>query len=276
MSPSLLHRRVIRQAQPPGSTDCCAIAVIAKASSPGNSKSRLAPPLTFEQAADLNTAFLRDSAGNVSCAAAQANIAGYLAFGPPSAVRFFEQLVSGGIGLIEAWLPEFGDSLFETAETLLDLGYGAGCLLNSDSPTLPTAVLTEAAQVLQRPGERIVIGPSLDGGYYLLGMKRPYQRLFEDIEWSTPRVLRQTLERAEELQLETVTLPIWYDVDDAQALRLLARETLLSVQFSEAIRSYEAPHTTAFLTLQSETDALPDLTQLPETPTVPPPNEFGP
>jgi uncharacterized protein len=275
MAPSLLHRRLIRQAQPPGSADCCAIAVIAKASSPGNSKSRLAPPLTFEQAADLNTAFVRDSAGNVSRAAALANIACYLAFGPPSAVTFFEQLVPGGVGLIEAWLPKFGDSLFETAETLLDLGYGAGCLLNSDSPTLPTAVLTEAAEVLQRPGERIVIGPSLDGGYYLLGMKRPYRRLFEDIEWSTPRVLRQTLERAEELQLETVTLPIWYDVDDARSLRLLARETLLSVQFSDAIRSYEAPHTSAFLTRHWGTDALLDLTQLPETPTVPLPNEFG-
>lgn len=239
---------------------------MAKASSPGKTKTRLAPPLTLEQAADLNTAFVRDIVGNVSCAAAQANIACYMAFGPPRAVVFFEEHSSADIGLIEAWLPGFGDTLFETAKTLLDLGYGAGCLLNSDSPTLPTSVLVEAAQALQRPGERLVIGPSLDGGYYLLGMKQPYRRLFEGIEWSTSKVLQQTLERAAELQLETVTLPSWYDVDDAQSLRLLARETLLGIQFSNAMRSYEAPLTTALLGREPGARAWLDLAQLSETP----------
>lgn len=262
----ILHPRVIRQAKQKGSSDCCAIAVMAKASHPGKTKTRLAPPLSLEQAAELNTAFVRDIADNVLSAATQANIACYMAFGPPGAATFFAEHVSTDIGLIEAWLPDFSDSLFQTAKTLLDLGYGASCLLNSDSPTLPTSVLADAVRTLQRPAERIVIGPSLDGGYYLLGMKRPHLRLFEDIAWSTPEVLRTTLERAAELQLETVTLPCWYDVDDAQSLRLLARETLWGVRFSDEIRSYGAPHTTALLRRERRAGALPDLSQLLETP----------
>ena len=69
-------------------------------------------------------------------------------------------------------------------------------MLNSDSPTLPTALLVETAEVLARPGDRAVLGPSTDGGYYLLGIKQAHRRLFDDIDWSTERVARQTLERA--------------------------------------------------------------------------------
>ena len=98
------------------------------------------------------------------------------------------------------------------------------CLLNSDSPTLPTAYLMAAATALAAPGDRIVLGPSTDGGYYLLGLKRPHRRLFEDVDWSTERVSAQTLARAEELGLAVHQLPSWYDVDDLHALRLLVGE----------------------------------------------------
>ena len=87
-------------------------------------------------------------------------------------------------------------------------------MLNSDSPTLPTALLSETAEALARPGDRAVLGPSSDGGYYLLGLKTAHRRLFEDIAWSTERVAEQTLERAREIGLEVYRLPVWYDVDD--------------------------------------------------------------
>ena len=127
------------------------------------------------------------------------------------------------------------------------MGYGAACVLNSDSPTLPTAVLVDATKALLRAGERIVLGPSTDGGYYLLGMKSCHRRLFEDIDWSTPRVADQTLLRAREVGLETELLPAWYDVDDAETLRTLCAETLQGQMFSAQHRSFAAPHSTALL-----------------------------
>src|SRR5271156_3720228 len=87
----------------------CGIAFMAKASAPGRTKTRLVPPLTFEEAADLNTAFLQDVANNVLLAsrnvAPEAGIAGYAAFGPPGSEDFFQRTLPPSIGLIEAWLP---------------------------------------------------------------------------------------------------------------------------------------------------------------------------
>src|SRR5580658_10412535 len=119
----------------------CGIAFMAKASAPGRAKTRLVPPLTFEEAAALNTAFLQDVADNVLLAARDAEIAGYAAFGPPGSEDFFHRILPPAIGLIEAWLPNFGDCLLRTIEQILDNGHGAAVVLNSDSPTLPTAFL---------------------------------------------------------------------------------------------------------------------------------------
>jgi glycosyltransferase A (GT-A) superfamily protein (DUF2064 family) len=107
---------------------------------------------------------------------------------------------------------------------LFERGHASACVVNSDSPTLPTACLIEAAEVLARPGDRAVLGPSTDGGYYLLGLKRMHRRLFEDITWSTDVVAEQTLARAAEIGLDVHVLPIWYDVDDAASIKRLLRD----------------------------------------------------
>jgi len=202
----------------------CGIAVMAKASAPGRTKTRLVPPLTFEEAAALNTAFLKDIADNLSFAARHAPIAGYAAYAPPGSEGFFYRVLPAAIGLIDAWLPHFGDCLLRTVQEIFARGHGSAVVLNSDSPTLPTAFLVETADVLARPGERAVLGPSSDGGYYLLGLKTAHRRLFDDIAWSTERVTAQTLERAREIGLDVHMLPVWYDVDDSEGLRRLAGE----------------------------------------------------
>jgi len=209
-------------------TAACGIAFMAKASAPGRAKTRLVPPLTFDEAAALNTAFLCDVADNVLLAARygaqHGGIAGYAAFGPTGAEDFFRRTLPGAIGLIGAWLPDFGACLFHTIREVLARGHGSAVVLNSDSPTLPTALLIETAAALAQPGDRAVLGPSIDGGYYLLGLKAPHRRMFEDIAWSTARVAAQTLERAREIDLEVHTLPVWYDVDDVDGLRRLHAE----------------------------------------------------
>jgi len=215
----------------PRSDAHCAIAVMAKASIPGGAKTRLTPPLTDEEAAGLNTSFLRDIADNLVGASALANIVPYMAFAPAGSAAFFCEILPAGIGLLETVAPNLGDCLFQAATKLLDAGHDAVCLLNSDSPTLPTAYLIAAATVLAAPGDRIVLGPSTDGGYYLIGLKRPHRRLFEDIDWSTERVSVQTLARARELGLAVHQLPSWYDVDDLDALRLLMGELFYDRRF---------------------------------------------
>jgi rSAM/selenodomain-associated transferase 1 len=202
----------------------CAIAVMAKASIPGRAKTRLTPPLGAEEAAGINTSFLRDIADNLIAASALANIRPFMAYAPAGSAGFFRGILPESVSLLETVAPCFGDCLLHAAHSLLDAGHGSVCLLNADSPTLPTAYLTAAATALAAPGDRIVLGPSTDGGYYLLGLKQPHRRLFEDIDWSTERVCAQTLARARELGLQVHQLPSWYDVDDRDALLILMGE----------------------------------------------------
>ena len=197
----------------------CAIAVMAKASKAGRTKTRLAPPLSLEEAARLNTAFLSDIAGNLIAAAAAASIAGYFATAPSGEDAFFDDLPA--IGRFDASLPGFGACLHHAIAVMFERGHRSACVLNADSPTLPGSILIEAARHLEGGGDRVVLGPSEDGGYYLLGMTRPHPRLFEDIAWSTERVAEQTLDRAAEIGVRVHLLPRWYDVDEAETLHRL-------------------------------------------------------
>ena len=201
----------------------CGIAVMAKASKAGRTKTRLGAVVGLEQAALLNTAFLNDIAENLTAACTISPIAGYVAFGPPEEIGFFDFLPEN-IARFVAWEPTFGETLKAAIRHIFAAGHDAACVLNADSPTLPPSVLAEAARALAEPGDRIVLGPSNDGGYYLLGMKAMHGDLFEDITWSTEHVTRQTLQRAAELRLDVHLLPQWYDVDDALSFEILRAE----------------------------------------------------
>jgi rSAM/selenodomain-associated transferase 1 len=224
----------------------CAIGVMAKAPQPGRAKTRLCPPLRPAQAAELSAAFLRDITENIALASRAAPIDGYLAYAPAGNECWFAGHLAEGTALVLADgsppMPHdvqgFGRCLLHAAQALFATGFGAVCLVNSDSPTLPTAVLIQAARALLAPGERIVLGPAEDGGYYLLGMQRPHAHLFAGIAWSTSSVAAATHARAAALGLDVVTLPAWYDVDDAASLgRLLAG----------ADDGYAAPATNAWI-----------------------------
>jgi len=213
-----------------GDRRSCGIAVMAKASIPGRTKTRLTPPLTAIEAAACNTAFLKDVSANLLAASGHAAIHGYMAYGPPGSQQFFVDNLPRAIGMIESWLPNFGDCLFTAINRLFEAGHESAVVLNSDSPTLPTALLVETAEVLSRPGDRAVLGPSTDGGYYLLGIKQAHRRLFDDIDWSTERVARQTL-----------------DLDDWQALRQLHAELFEGFSLNSALTPFRAPHTGALM-----------------------------
>jgi rSAM/selenodomain-associated transferase 1 len=226
----------------------CAVAIMAKASVAGTVKTRLVPPLTYEEAAELNTCCLRDIAANIVAAAAWVPIQGFAAYHPPGSERFFGDLLPDDFRLLPPKQPTIGRSLFHAAQDLFAAGYPSVCLVNADSPTLPTEVLVEGVRRLHEPGDRIVLGPAADGGYYLIGLKRFHRRLFEEIDWSTERVYRQTLVHAGEIGVPVASLPQWYDVDDDETLEMLAREIRLGSAAPSPYRGgFPAPSTTAFL-----------------------------
>jgi rSAM/selenodomain-associated transferase 1 len=254
----------MNQQMPANSPGSCGIAVMAKASEPGRTKTRLVPPLNFDEAAAINTAFLKDVADNIIAASKRASIVGYVAFGPPGSDGFFKAILPASIELMDAWYADFGECLYSAIDQTLMRGHTSAVVLNSDSPTLPTSLLVETAEVLARPGDRAVLGPSTDGGYYLLGVKARHHRLFEDVTWSTGEVARQTLERAAEIGLDMHVLPTWYDVDDVAALRMLHAELFQGLVLSRQLQRCRASHSARLLrTLPSLAAFAPSPSSMP-------------
>ena len=223
----------------------CALAVMAKAPRAGKVKTRLSPPLSLEQTAALNIQFLRDTTENLSTVVGGAGLISYTPVGDEA---LFDGLLPETFALVPQRGEGFGERLLGAAQDILAIGYGAVCLIDSDSPTVPTAAYEQAAEALLAPGDRVVLGPSDDGGYYLIGLKRAHREPFERITWSTEHVLEETLQRCAEAGLEVVLLPTWYDVDDAATLEVLKAELLdgAAPDFA-AMKGYEAAHTREFL-----------------------------
>jgi uncharacterized protein len=223
----------------------CGLAVMAKAPRAGLVKTRLSPPLTAEQASELNVCFLRDTLENL---AGVAGAAGLVAYTPVGDEGLFEGLLPEGFSLVAQRGDGFGERLLGAAEDILACGFGSLCLIDSDSPTVPRVAYEQAVAELARPGDRIVIGPAEDGGYYLIGMKRAHAAVFEGIAWSTAAVFEETCARAEAAGIEVVELPMWYDVDDAATLEILKAELLGGIGPGFAVVSgYEAGWTKGFL-----------------------------
>jgi uncharacterized protein len=234
----------------------CAIGVMAKAPQPGLSKTRLCPPLLPDQAAGLSAAFLRDMSENIAAAARQTPISGYIAYAPGGTEALFDGHLADGTGrlLADGSLPMpsavqgFGRCLLHAITAMLARGHRSAIALNSDGPTLPTALLVQAAETLATDGDRIVFGPADDGGYYLLGMNTPHPHLFVDIPWSTDRVAAITRLRAAELGLPMVELPSWYDVDDHRSLNRLIDEVSGTVRGPLHLTPFAARSTRRALT----------------------------
>lgn len=218
-----------------------------KAPQAGSSKTRLVPPLSPAQAARLSACFLRDTCENI----AAITTAGVAVYTPAGSEAFFDGLVPPSFQFLIQRGSLFGDRLFYAAEDLFSTGFDSLCLIDSDSPTLPSHFLRAAVKALAEPGDRMVLGPANDGGYYLIGLKKRHRYVFEDIDWSTSKVLTQTIARAKEIKLPVTLLPAWFDVDDAASLRRLSHEIFVA----NGNGAYHAPHTRSYLAqlLQTET-----------------------
>jgi uncharacterized protein len=201
-----------------------AIGIICKAPRPGHSKTRLAAVIGADAAAQLATCFLRDVARTIDDLPQRLACRGYAVYAPEGAETALRALLPAAFGLLLQADREFGNVLFGATREFLTAGHDGVVLVNGDSPTLPPSLLKQAVKTLRMPGDRMVLGPASDGGYYLIGLKALHRRLFAEIPWGTDVVARRTLERASEIGLETVCLPEWYDIDDAEALEWLRAE----------------------------------------------------
>lgn len=190
----------------------------------GQVKTRLIPPLSMEEAAEINACFLRDMAATVMMTTTQHPVRGVAVYTPPGAAATYANILPPGFHLVSQRGELLGERLIFALEDLFQLGFESACLINSDTPTLPPQIFAEAAAILAQPEDTVVLGPAEDGGYYLIGVKRLHRALFENISWSTNRVLEQTIGRVEQMKVKLHLLPTWYDVDDRVTLQRLCTE----------------------------------------------------
>lgn len=205
-----------------------AIAVMLKAPQAGSVKTRLVPPLTFDEAAGLYASFVKDifkKTGGLDAADVYAVHAG------PDAL--LAGLIPEGTGLIPQEGADLGERMLNCFKRLFDKGYERVVIIGSDSPDLPADYIKEALSLLGDKTVDAVLGPARDGGYYLIGMKEPLALLFEGMAWSTADVLRNTIARLADNHVDFRLLPPWHDIDAFVDLGLLNKT--------------DAPMTAAFL-----------------------------
>jgi uncharacterized protein len=224
--PALMYLHIARPSVPePLLQGKCALTVMIKAPRPGQSKTRLTPPLRPEDAAGLSRCFYQDTADLFAeVTALDAFGAQSAAYAPAGAELEFIDLVRPGTVMIPQRQGALGERLCRVVDDLFSIGSAAVALVGSDSPTVPLACYLELLEVLRSEPDAVVVGPTDDGGYYVLGMSRAVPVLFERIAWSTNRVFAQTLERIRKAGLRPHVLPKWHDVDDFAGLQTLHRE----------------------------------------------------
>ncbi|MCX7790562.1 MAG: TIGR04282 family arsenosugar biosynthesis glycosyltransferase [Chloroflexaceae bacterium] len=213
--------------------------IFAKQPVAGRTKTRLCPPLSHAAAAELYACFLRDTLALARQVPASSRV---IVYQPEEAAGYFAALAPD-FALLPQQGADLGERMDRCFTTVLGAGPGAAVLIGSDIPTLPVAHVNRAFALL---GEHdLVLGPSDDGGYYLIGMRRPHPRLLREVAMSTPEVLRDTLAIAAELGLRAALLPGWYDVDTPADLGRLRAEL-------SAAPLTVAPHTRAWLATFAE------------------------
>ena len=197
------------------------VIVFAKNPVPNQVKTRLVPTLSPEQAATLYTAFLTDWC---EILAKLPGVDLIIAYTPVEARPDLQALIGDDVLYIPQIGENLGERLASATQWATEQGYTKILFVGSDSPTLPISYISKALILLD--SRDVVIGPSTDGGYYLIGfsatniaMTVPF--IFEEIAWSTADVFQQTVKSIQSLKATIGLLPPWYDIDTAEDLAFL-------------------------------------------------------
>jgi rSAM/selenodomain-associated transferase 1 len=213
----------------------CAVLFL-KNPEPGRVKTRLHDCCSPEEAAELYRAFILDSAAVLS--GCRANMK-FIAYDPPTAEQPIRELLGADdLAFISQPSGDLGTRMEGALYRCAEAGAERAVIIGSDSPSLPVEYLDQAFDQLET--RQVVLGPSTDGGYYLLGVQlaglAKLHRLFSGIDWSSGNVLEQTLSRLDghadpHTETSMALLPPWYDVDtpaDAAFLKVHLRALLRS------------------------------------------------
>ncbi|HEX7230194.1 MAG TPA: TIGR04282 family arsenosugar biosynthesis glycosyltransferase [Candidatus Binatia bacterium] len=211
-----------------------ALAVMAKVPIPGSVKTRLTPFFSAAQAAALARALLMDQLENLR---ALRNADLYLAFAPASARRLIRHLAPPQFEIFPQRGAELGARMQNVFATLFTEGYQRIVLIGGDLPPVPLDYFTRALAYLDHPESRAVLGPTHDGGYYLVGLNRNQPAIFDQMTWSHDQVLRQTLERIVSFDIKGHLLPRWHDIDTIDDVRCL-QSTLARLVEKTAPRTF--------------------------------------
>jgi uncharacterized protein len=195
-----------------------ALAVMAKAPVPGEVKTRLVPALTADEAAGLSRSLLVDQLNQLQ---QLDTVDRYIAFTPDHARGLMEQLAPPCFQLLPQEGEDLGARMQGVFSALFALGHSHLLLIGGDLPPVPMSFFEEAYAFLQSADKRVVLGPSRDGGFYLVGCNQPTAAMFSGMTWSHGEVLAQTRSKLASLQIDTHLLPTWFDVDTPDDLRYL-------------------------------------------------------
>lgn len=201
-----------------------ALLIFAKHPLPGMVKTRLVPPLSPEEAADLYRCMLGDVMEMVTNFS---DLALYLFYEGMDGARDYFAGFAPGITSHPQRGNDLGERMAEAFRFVFAMGHGAAVIIGTDAPDLPPAFIKEAFGRLESGKSKAVFGPCEDGGYYLLGLVQHNRALFRDLPWSSSAVLQESLKRAKEEGIEVSLLPMWHDVDtvaDLERPELLAEE----------------------------------------------------
>jgi len=214
-----------------------AVAIMAKAPLPGEVKTRLCPPLSHSVAAQLYQCFLLDKFAQVNALRRAMPVVSY---SPADSRSTFETLAPAHFLLIPQHGDDLGARILATFDQLFRQGYAQVVVIDSDTPSLPVVYLEQALRLIAEAENDVVLGPTEDGGYYLIGLRQAYPALFERMPWSTPAVFPETRRRSAQCGLTVACTEHWYDVDTPDDLTRLAASL-------EQLQDGWAQHTRQFL-----------------------------
>jgi rSAM/selenodomain-associated transferase 1 len=186
------------------------LVVMAKAPVPGMVKTRLVPHLSPQEATDLYRCLLKDRIATIQ---RLTGVALAIAYTPADAKDAFIPFCENGLRLIPQKGKHLGERLNNIFVEKLADGFDAVSIIDSDTPDLPVSAVQASFARLMSDQADVIFGPCYDGGYYLVGMRRPHPELFVNIPWSTDAVLANTLEKARELGVRADLLQRWNDLD---------------------------------------------------------------
>ncbi|TDX48358.1 TIGR04282 family arsenosugar biosynthesis glycosyltransferase [Orenia marismortui] len=194
---------------------------------PGKTKTRLQSHLSPQECAELHKAFLKDITKMLSkVSKMRQDVKLYLAYTPSGKESILESLIPKEFEFFAQEGTDLGEKMYNALDYAYEDGNGRQIIMGSDLPALqPNNILKAIDRLLQ---DDIVLGPSLDGGYYLMGTREPKRFLFDDLLWGKDEVLEATIELIQkESNLQYSLVDQCADIDLYQELLELYQRLLV-------------------------------------------------